>query len=206
MSDSFRKHTFIKLPTSERNYEVVSIVRPIDWVLVIVFIIGLIILITWGFVGYISSRIIAQAIILPQNSKIFDANNNGNLGNLAFDNNGPVEVVAFIGVNQIKKIKIGQKALIEVADTYGIDNEKIIAQITDIAKHPISKQLINQKIGIGDTMNNLVSNPISYAVKLEFSQNVQNLNLNIGTIVNTNIEIDKQHPISLALPILKHKQ
>ncbi len=71
MSEMFRKQAMAKLNTPERGDEVVSIVRLVDWLFLVIFIIGAAILIAWGFMGRIANRVPAQGMVMTQNAEVF---------------------------------------------------------------------------------------------------------------------------------------
>ncbi len=71
MSDLFRKQAMAKLNSPERGDDVVSIVRLVDWMFLVVFIAGAVILISWGFIGRIATRVPAQGMVMNQNAQVF---------------------------------------------------------------------------------------------------------------------------------------
>ncbi len=190
MNEKIYKQLFSN-KTTHHNLPV-SIIRPVEWLVMWVCVVGLIIFIIWGIWGTITTRTYLNGIIIR------DGDN--------------MKIIGFVDVAWSRKIKPGQNALIELNHLEIDDAGRLRGNVRSISASPISTRNILTMIINEDLASYLLQTKLPYMVEIDMikdnqngqyvwtSENNRDNMVKEGGLVNIAIEINHIHPIKLIIP------
>ncbi len=170
----------------------VSIIRPVEWLVMWVSVIGLVIFIIWGIWGTITTRTHLNGIIINDGDKM--------------------KIIGFVDVAWSRKIKPDQPALIELNHLEIEDSGRLQGVVRSISASPIPTRQITSMIMNEDLVNYLLQTKLPYLVEIDMvkagdsgqyqwtSNNNRDNLVKEGGLVNIAIEINQIHPVKFIIP------